>query len=186
MVLPLSQMSITSLKRRTCARTDSIIGSSNVHGVKAGILFGQQYDASGNRLFDRKNNPLVFLADVKLNENDPNTLERTGLRVVKYPVPYDDKGVYVANPATDFVFFRYADVMLMKAEALLRQSAPDVTTATTLVNQVRTPRGASSLGAVTLDNLLDERRREFYWDGWRRQDHPLWCLPETMGVERFR
>ena len=31
-------------------------------------------------------------------------------------------------------------------------------------------RGATPLGALTLDNLLAERGREFYWEGWRRND----------------
>ncbi len=39
-----------------------------------------------------------------------------------------------------------------------------------LVNQLRVKRGATPLTAVTASALLDERQREFYWDGWRRQD----------------
>jgi hypothetical protein len=41
-----------------------------------------------------------------------------------------------------------------------------------LVNYIRTlpSRGASALGSVTLDQLLDERGRELYLEGWRRQD----------------
>ncbi len=56
----------------------------------------------------------------------------------------------------------------MKAEALLRtsQNGP----ALTLVNGLRTVRGATPLASLTLANLLDERGREFYWEGMRRQD----------------
>jgi hypothetical protein len=41
-----------------------------------------------------------------------------------------------------------------------------------LVNYIRTltSRNASALGAVTLDQLLDERARELYLESWRRQD----------------
>ena len=57
---------------------------------------------------------------------------------------------------------------MMKAEALLRtsQNGP----ALTIVNSIRTLRGATALPALTLENLLDERGREFYWEGVRRQD----------------
>jgi len=56
----------------------------------------------------------------------------------------------------------------MKAEAQLRTSlAPQ---ALTIVNSIRTVRGASTLPSLTLDILLDERGRELYWESFRRQD----------------
>ena len=67
----------------------------------------------------------------------------------------------------DYVFYRYADVLLMKAEALLR------TAALQLPNHCKPCTSKSrcnAIASVTLDHLLDERQREFYWDGWRRQD----------------
>ncbi|MBD0278137.1 MAG: RagB/SusD family nutrient uptake outer membrane protein, partial [Flavisolibacter sp.] len=92
-------------------------------------------------------------------------LEVTGIRVVKYPHDYGTSGDQKDN---DWVIFRYADVLLMKAEALLRTSkAGD---ALTIVNDIRQRRGASQLGALTEQALLDERGRELYWEGWRRQD----------------
>ena len=66
------------------------------------------------------------------------------------------------------MIFRYADVLLMKAEALLRTGA--AATALPIVNSIRTARGATALGSLTADNLLDERGRELYWEGWRRND----------------
>jgi len=59
-------------------------------------------------------------------------------------------------------------VLLMKAEAQLRSNltAP----ALVIVNQLRTARGASVFSTLNLDNLLDERGREFFWEGVRRQD----------------
>jgi starch-binding outer membrane protein, SusD/RagB family len=134
--------------------------------VNVGFLVGQQYDMkTGTALKDRTGAPLAFTPQVSLLEKGIN-LEVTGIRVYKYPIDYvhADNG-FIDN---DYVFFRLGDVLLMKAEALLRtgQAGP----ALTIVNQIRTNRGASTLATLTLDNLLDERGRELYLEGWRRQD----------------
>jgi hypothetical protein len=133
--------------------------------VNAGFLEGQQYDlTSGDALKDRKNQPLVFTPDVSLRETG-NNLEITGIRVIKYPYDYATSGDQKNN---DWVVFRYADVLLMKAEALLRTgNAGD---ALTIVNSIRAKRGATDLGALDLTAMLDERGQEMYWEGYRRQD----------------
>jgi hypothetical protein len=58
--------------------------------------------------------------------------------------------------------------MLMKAEALVRTNG--AAAALTIVNAIRANRGATPLASVTVENLLDERARELYLEGWRRQD----------------
>jgi starch-binding outer membrane protein, SusD/RagB family len=129
-----------------------------------GFLVGQQYNLTTDEaLKDRKGAPLSFTREVKLRETGDN-LEITGIRVIKYPYQYtggDQKN-------NDFVIFRLADVMLMKAEALLRsgQAGP----ALTIVNEIRAARGVGNLGSLDLNALLDERGRELYWEGYRRQD----------------
>ena len=71
----------------------------------------------------------------------------------------------------EFPFFRLADVRLMKAEAILRGGTPTGgETALTIVNGIRTIRNASTLGSVNLNTLIDERGRELYLEGWRRND----------------
>lgn len=140
-----------------------------VTGLTAGFLVGQQYLAkpsapsSLTALTDRSGNPLIFTPNVNIALAD----ERQGIRVIKYlpnPANYD-------NPTNDYVLLRYADVLLMKAEAILRggtdtqgQSAADI------VNSLRATRGASVASAVDLPLLLAERGRELYWEGWRRSD----------------
>lgn len=147
-------------------RGDSYTGVTNVSGLRVGLLLGQQYNQSGGALQDRKGNPLSFTKAVKAVETDPNTLEVTGIRVVKYPPDYNNGD----NVDNDFVIFRYADILLMQAEAYLRNSPANANAARDLVNAVRARSGASALGSVTLDQVLDERGRELYWEGWRRQD----------------
>ncbi len=134
--------------------------------INTGFLVGQQYDLITDApLKDRKGAPLAFTPAVALQESGTN-LEVTGIRVLRYPIDWVPANDGQAD--NDYVFFRYADVLLMKAEAQLRSgNAPG---ALTIVNQVRTKRGASLATSVTAASLLDERQREFYWDGWRRQD----------------
>jgi len=144
-------------------RTADYAGVTNVSGLKVGMLFGQQFDQNGTVLKDRKNNNLSYTKTVKLKEIG-NDLEITGIRVVKYPPDYAKE-----FPAeNEYVIFRLADVLLMKAEALLRTGkAAD---GLAIVNTIRTKRGATPFTSLTLDNLLDERSRELYWEGWRRND----------------
>jgi len=141
-------------------------GMTSVSGIKVGFLIGQQFNEAGVALKDRRGNNLIFTPEVSIIERDPNHLEVAGIRVVKYVIDYANLSTNLAE--NDWVYFRYADVLMMKAEALLRtgQSGP----ALTLVNSIRTLRGASAFGNLTLDNLLDERGREFFWEGLRRQD----------------
>lgn len=144
-------------------KSASYAGMTDVSGIKAGFLRGQQYNEKGEALKDRKGNPLSFTDEVALKESG-NNLEITGIRVMKYPIDYKSGD----NVNNDYVFYRYSDVLLMKAEALLRKG--DAGAALTIVNDVRTARNATQLSSINLDNLLDERGREFYWEGFRRTD----------------
>lgn len=74
---------------------------------------------------------------------------------------------------TDFPMFRLADIYLMFAEAVVRGGAGGTTgEAVAYVNLLRT-RASSTLitsSNLNLDFLIDERSRELYWEGHRRQD----------------
>lgn len=65
----------------------------------------------------------------------------------------------------DIVLFRYADVLLMKSEAKVRDGG----NGDAELNQVRARVGMPERQA-TLENILDERQMELAWEGWRRQD----------------
>lgn len=76
-------------------------------------------------------------------------------------------------PDTDYLMFRLADVYLMYAESHLRGGGGDLSTALDLVNQIRQRAYGDSSGDVTsidLQFILDERGREFSWEGHRRTD----------------
>ncbi len=97
-----------------------------------------------------------------------------GIRSIKY---YPDKN---ANPSTryqnnDVPVFRLADVMMMKAEAILRGATAttikgEMQTPLVLFNKIRTRAKAPVVAAVALEDILPERAREFAWEAWRRND----------------
>jgi hypothetical protein len=141
--------------------------------INVGFLIGQQYDLNNDApLTDRFGAPLIFTREVHNIETHAD-LEVTGIRPLKYFPDYS----HFNSPDNDFVFFRFPDVLLMKAEAILRGGRPsDVSaygsSAKDIVNAIRThpSRGASAITSIDLDGLLDERGRELWWEGWRRQD----------------
>ena len=146
--------------------SDSYDGQTDVSGIKMGLLMGQQFNEKGEELEDRKGNKLSFTKEVSLIETGAN-LEVTGVRVIKYPIDYESGD----NVDNDFVIYRYSDVLLMKAEAILRGgAATGGDTPLSLVNAIRAKRGVSDLQSVDLNSLLDERGFELYWEGHRRQD----------------
>jgi hypothetical protein len=76
------------------------------------------------------------------------------------------------NWSINFPILRYADILLMKAEAILRGGPGTQGDVDAAVKQVRDRAGLSgSVWAnVTLDQLLAERRREFMAEGKRWHD----------------
>jgi starch-binding outer membrane protein, SusD/RagB family len=154
-------------------------GATNVSGLRPGLLVGQQFNENGVALTDRKNpaHPLIFDPNISpgMTETNPAKEELTGIRVVKYVPDYAN---YDGSAGNDLIIFRYPDVVLMVAEAMMRKAAPDNAGALTLVNQLRAARGAAPLATMTLvsatnfapNTLLAERGRELYWEWVRRTD----------------
>ncbi|MCD8178787.1 MAG: RagB/SusD family nutrient uptake outer membrane protein [Tannerellaceae bacterium] len=71
----------------------------------------------------------------------------------------------------DIPIFRYADILMMKAEAILRGATATLgDTPESLVNQIRECAKAPFVDRMDLDELLDERAREFADEYWRRND----------------
>lgn len=70
----------------------------------------------------------------------------------------------------DFPMFRLADIYLTYAEAVSRGGGGDAGLALQYVNDLRARGGIAPLGGITLQEILDERARELYWEGHRRTD----------------
>ncbi|MCK4289033.1 MAG: RagB/SusD family nutrient uptake outer membrane protein, partial [Bacteroidales bacterium] len=83
-------------------------------------------------------------------------------RIVKFEVK---RGATI-DLSNDYPIFRYADILLMKAEAMIRQGQ----NGDFYVNEIRSRAGVPDLSGVNLDMLLEERGREMFWEAHRRQD----------------
>ncbi len=140
-----------------------------------GLLFGPQFDADGNPITDpsweRFSPTQPFDPDGAnlnltpyVNQLEPNCLRQCGARIAKFPF-IEGSDRYLSN---DLPIFRYADVLLMKAECLLRLGRAGE--ALPLVNEVRLRAAAEEFTEVNYLNLLEERGRELYCEGHRRSD----------------
>lgn len=127
-------------------------------GIGIGFLVGQQYGPEGP-LSDRAGRPLVFTKEF---EGLVGNGESEGIRVLKY---HPSNGAFTNH----LIIFRYADAHLMKVEAILRGGSA-TEDPLSLVNELRELREASALASVSLEDILDERGREMYVEGWRRND----------------
>ncbi len=124
--------------------------------------------------FMYKGNQVHFTENITLAKKD-NTIEvgndanayQQGCHSIKWfttPADYNNG----RNQSNDLPIFRYADVLLMKAEALTRQGSSG---AKALFNQIRSYAGAPTIANVpTLQEIYDERGREFFDENWRRND----------------
>ena len=102
--------------------------------------------------------------EVKQNLTNSPYIKTAGARMGKYEV---DRTSYMDGKlqSNDIVLFRYADALLMKAEAKVRNGEDG----SQELNAVRARVGMPAREA-TLDNILEERLLELVWEGCRRQD----------------
>jgi hypothetical protein len=131
-------------------------------------LYGQQYDFNGREIPGAIINP-VF--DVSKYEAGRTIYE--GAKLKKWSYQTDGTLKDTKSMENDFALFRYADVLLMYAEALVRQEKP-VASLIAMPDFERIRTRASLLPftdvELTLDAILLERGHELAWEGWRRQD----------------
>jgi hypothetical protein len=151
-------------------RKSDLTGFTELTGFNAGFLEGQQYKYVGGvktQVKDRSGSPLIFTPDVSLFFST----EAKGIRTMKYPLKYDPTSLSNTQP-NDYVFFRYADALLMKAEAILRGGTATLSeTPLALVNKLRTRAGlTAATTAPALADILAERGRELYLEAVRRDD----------------
>lgn len=117
--------------------------------------------------------PMVITPEITALQSD-NTGWDEGVISKKYEIEIGG----LSNMSNDMVIFRLADMMLLKAEALMRLDGGAASSeAVELVNQVRArnfeaddPNGEYNTSTLTLEELIDERGRELAYEMHRRED----------------
>ena len=102
--------------------------------------------------------------ELKLNLTGSPYVKTAGARMAKYEVDRTSHSDG-RQPDNDIVLFRYADALLMKAEAKARNGEDGSLELNEVRNRVGMP-----YRKATLENILEERLLELVWEGWRRQD----------------
>lgn len=134
---------------------------------EAHFIWGPQYAADGSEIIESvTGEPLdisPYLPALSMGDGySPAEIRTTGARIGKYEIKMGAK----ENLSNDFPLFRLSDFYLMKAEAEIRMGA----NGDQWVNAIRTRANVEAYSGCTLDQLLEERGREMFVEGHRRQD----------------
>ena len=125
--------------------------------------------------------PLAVKVDFTATD-DPHAMKCSGARMKKYEFDKSTTQQYSFN--NDLVIWRYADALLLKAEAEYRMG--NKAEALTIVNEVRGRVAATPRTELTLNDILDERMLELAWEGVRRQDQIRFCTFTEPTADRFK
>ena len=140
-------------------------GTGNVDSRYAVNFYSDTLFVDGNVVYLDNGEPLVYRPlEVQLDLTGTTYEKTAGARMAKYEI---DRTAHADGKLqeNDIVLFRYADVVLMKAEALMRLGEDG----SALFNTVRQRSGMPER-ELNEQTLLDERLMELQWEGWRRQD----------------
>lgn len=130
---------------------------------KAMFLEGDQISkATGSVILMDNGNPLSYTEDII---DYTAAAQNEGVRVAKYELLEGQ----LWEQDHDWVLMRYSEILLMKAECLIRLGAPAL--AVPYISQVRGRANLSTPADVDLDFLDDELMREFVMEGHRRTDN---------------
>lgn len=128
------------------------------------------------KALDKKGAPLILTKDITVPAGNDVAANDVGDDLEGYRQGYRSMKWFVCDrdysngrhQSNDVPIFRYADILLTKAEALVRSGQGG---AKDLFNQIRSYVKAPELsGEPTLDDIYMERGREFFDELWRRND----------------
>ena len=117
---------------------------------------------------------------------DSRNASQTSYTICKYMNPltqYSD----INNTGLDMIVFRYAEILLSKAEAMIEKSSPDLSGATDLIDEIRERAGMPEVDRAKYNTqaklrelLRRERRVEFAFEGLRRDDIIRWDIAKDV------
>lgn len=154
-------------------RNDAVLkGKVFIHDAITGEETDKPYIYKGTQLELTKTITLQEGGLATLNCGATPDGWRQGYRSIKfYPNP-NEYSAYNRYQSNDVPIFRFADIILTKAEAIKRgATATNGDTPQSLFNQIRSYVHAPQLDHdPSLQEILDERGREFFDENWRRND----------------
>ena len=153
----------------TCATVSTVLaygyGTDEEDTRFAMNFYADTVVVDGKVIMQDNGQPLVYMPwELKRNLTGSPYLYTAGARMAKYEV---DRTAHSdgRQPDNDIVLFRYADALLMKAEAKVRNGEDGAVELNAVRDRVGMPQREA-----TLDNILEERLLELVWEGHRRQD----------------
>lgn len=159
-------------------RAEVLVGKKLVKDDKEyrqAYIMDENYNMTEEPALWSDDTPLIFSKEINYEDKDRCSVnsghagDLEGYVSCKWPGTTLSWADY--NQDNDVPIFRYADVLLMKAEAILRgATATKNQTPVSLVNEVRDCASAPHCTTIDLQGLLDERGREFFLEIWRRND----------------
>lgn len=127
---------------------------------RASLLIGQQYSAKdGSEVLMDNGEPLNYTEEIS---NYVDAKQNEGARLNKYEWSSTD----LWERDNDWVLMRYAEILMMQAEANYHLGYPQA--ALPYINQIRQRAGLDALTNLTLDDLDAEWKHEFVFEGLRR------------------
>jgi hypothetical protein len=184
-----------------CSAHGTNVPDNNAHGIPGGGWLGNRATKNLPQVFGDFSGNADKRARFGLGSLDMNSVLNfnDGLGVTKFSnvkaedglTPYSPNGVLVN---TDFPLFRLAEMYLIYIEAVKRGgTGGSETTALNYFNLLRQRAYGNANGNVagfTVDDVLNERQKELYWEGFRRTDlvrynrftSPSYLWPWKAGV----
>ncbi len=129
--------------------TDSLLWATKYPGVPPHVVDLPDEDESSSE-------PIIRYGDYRFYETitQVNASNEVDLRISKYA----KENISPAIDETDIILFRYADMLLLKAEALNQLNRPDEAIA--LVNQIRTARELPLVNSGTTPDVINTNDKE--------------------------
>lgn len=107
----------------------------------------------------------------------------TGFGVLKYLDESKNNKTDLMNSKTDWIVFRYAEILLNYAEAAYELNKP--ADALAAINQIRSRAGIATLASVDREKIRHERKVELAFEGHRYWDLRRWRIAKTALTQNF-
>jgi hypothetical protein len=132
------------------------------------FIYGPQFTSGGQPIIESITNeplninPILPALVMQEGEYTPAQIRTTGARAGKYEIKLGAK----ENLSNNFPLFRLSDFYLLKAELEVRMGR----NGDAWINPIRQRAGVAGYTNATLTQVYDERGRELWLEGHRRQD----------------